>query len=99
MKTTKSKDGTTLAYDVYGSGPVLIYITGATCFRSFKPILQDVKSFASEFTVYNYDRRGRGDSADTPPYAIEREVEDVEALIDAELAARPTCMVTPLVPC
>ncbi len=83
MKTTKSADGTTLAYDVYGSGPALIYITGATCFRSFKPVLQDVKVFAEAFNVYNYDRRGRGDSGDTPPYSTEREVEDIEAMIDA----------------
>ncbi len=83
MKTTRSKDGTTLAYDVYGSGPPLIYITGASCFRSFMPIVQDAKAFAKEFTVYNYDRRGRGDSTDTQPYAVEREVEDIEAMIDA----------------
>lgn len=83
MKTVKSKDGTALAYDVHGSGPALVYITGASCFRSFKPILQDVKEFAKEFTVYNYDRRGRGDSGDTAPYSIEREVEDIEAMIDA----------------
>jgi pimeloyl-ACP methyl ester carboxylesterase len=83
MNTVQSKDGTTLAYDVYGSGPALIYITGASCFRSFMPIVQDAKAFAKEFTVYNYDRRGRGDSTDTQPYAIEREVEDIEALIDA----------------
>ncbi|WP_437680970.1 alpha/beta fold hydrolase [Sorangium sp. So ce131] len=83
MKTASSKDGTTLAYDVYGSGPALIYITGASCFRSFKPVLQDAKGFAKEFTVYNYDRRGRGDSGDTPPYSIEREVDDIEAMIDA----------------
>lgn len=83
MKTIQSKDGTTLAYDIYGSGPALIYITGASCFRSFMPIVQDAKAFAKEFTVYNYDRRGRGDSTDTQPYAIEREVEDIEALIDA----------------
>jgi len=83
MKTTQSKDGTTLAYDVYGSGPALIYITGASCFRSFKPVLADAKAFAQEFTVYNYDRRGRGDSGDTPPYSVEREVEDIEAMIDA----------------
>lgn len=83
MKTIQSKDGTTLAYDIYGSGPALIYITGASCFRSFMPIVQDAKAFAREFTVYNYDRRGRGDSTDTQPYAIEREVEDIEALIDA----------------
>jgi pimeloyl-ACP methyl ester carboxylesterase len=83
MHTTKSRDGTTLAYDVYGSGPALIYVTGASCFRSFRPVLQDAKAFAQEFTVYNYDRRGRGDSGDTPPYSIEREVEDIDAMIDA----------------
>ena len=82
MKTVQSKDGTILAYDVYGSGPALIYITGASCFRSFMPIVQDAKAFAREFTVYNYDRRGRGDSTDTQPYTIEREVEDIAALID-----------------
>lgn len=65
MKTTRSKDGTTLAYDVYGSGPALLYITGASCYRSFKPIVQDAKVFATEFTVYSYDRRGRGDSGNT----------------------------------
>jgi pimeloyl-ACP methyl ester carboxylesterase len=83
VKTTQSKDGTTLAYDVYGTGPELIYITGASCFRSFKPILEDVREFAKEFTVYNYDRRGRGDSGNTLPYSLEREVEDIEAMIDA----------------
>lgn len=83
MKTTRSKDGTTLAYDVYGSGPALVSITGASCFRSFMPIVQDAKAFAKEFTVYNYDRRGRGDSTDTQPYAVEREVEDIDAIIDA----------------
>jgi pimeloyl-ACP methyl ester carboxylesterase len=83
MRTTQSKDGTTIAYDVYGSGPALIYITGASCFRSFMPVVQDAKEFGKEFTVYNYDRRGRGDSGDTLPWAVEREVEDIEALIDA----------------
>ncbi|MFS0920154.1 alpha/beta fold hydrolase [Brevibacillus sp. 179-C 1.1 NHS] len=83
MKTTQSKDGTTLAYDVYGSGPALLFITGATCFRSFEPVLHDAQVLAEQFTVYNYDRRGRGDSGNTLPYAIEREIEDIEALIDA----------------
>lgn len=83
MKTIQSKDGTILAYDIYGSGPPLIYITGASCFRSFWPIVQDAKAFAKEFTVYNYDRRGRGDSGNTLPWSVEREVEDIEALIDA----------------
>lgn len=82
MKTLKSKDGTTIAYDVYGYGPPLIYITGASCFRSFKPIVNDAKKFGEQFSVYNYDRRGRGDSGDTSPYSIEREIEDIEAMID-----------------
>lgn len=83
MKTTKSKDGTVLAYDSYGSGPALIYITGASCFRKFMPVVRDAKAFAKAFTVYNYDRRGRGDSGNTLPWSVEREVEDIEAMIDA----------------
>lgn len=83
MRTTQSRDGTTLAYDVYGDGPALLFITGATCFRSFWPVLHDAEVFAQEFTVYNYDRRGRGDSGNTLPYTVEREIEDIEALIDA----------------
>ncbi|MBA2725122.1 MAG: alpha/beta hydrolase [Actinobacteria bacterium] len=83
MKTTQSRDGTTIAYDVYGSGPALIYITGASCFRSFMPIVRDAKAVAKEFTVYNYDRRGRGDSGNTLPWTVEREVEDIDAMIDA----------------
>ena len=83
MKTTLSKDGTVLAYDTYGSGPALIYITGATCFRTFMPVVQGAKTISQAFTVYNYDRRGRGDSGDTLPYAIEREVDDIAALVEA----------------
>jgi pimeloyl-ACP methyl ester carboxylesterase len=83
MKTMQSHDGTTIAYDVYGRGPALIYITGASCFRSFSPIVQAAKAFAKEFTVYNYDRRGRGDSGDTLPWTVEREIEDIAAMIDA----------------
>ena len=83
MNTIQSKDGTPLAYDVYGSGPALIYIAGATCFRSFEPVLYDANVFAQQFTVYNYDRRGRGDSGNTLPYAVEREIDDIDALITA----------------
>jgi pimeloyl-ACP methyl ester carboxylesterase len=83
MRTTQSKDGTTIAYDVHGSGPPLVYITGASGFRSFLPIRLDAKAFAKEFTVYSYDRRGRGASTDTQPWAVEREVEDIAALIEA----------------
>ncbi|MGW5383493.1 alpha/beta fold hydrolase [Nocardia sp. NPDC003963] len=83
MDTAISVDGTKLAYDVRGDGPVLVYITGATCFRTFRPVVADAKAFAAEFTVYTYDRRGRGDSGDTLPYSVAREVEDIEAIIDA----------------
>lgn len=83
MLTTTSKDGTRLAYDVSGKGPALINITGASCFRNFMPVKDDVKVFAKNFTVYNYDRRGRGDSGDIQPYSLEREVDDIEAIIDA----------------
>jgi pimeloyl-ACP methyl ester carboxylesterase len=83
MNTARSKDGTILTYDVYGSGQPLIYITGASCFRTFQPVVNDVKVFGKEFTVYNYDRRGRGDSGDTQPYSIEREIDDLEAMIDS----------------
>ena len=83
MHTTTSKDGTVLAYDVYGAGPALIYITGASCFRRFAPVVHDARTFSKEFTVYHYDRRGRGDSGDVQPWSVEREVEDIEALIDA----------------
>ncbi len=83
MKTTQSKDGTTLAYDLYGDGPPLIVITGATCFRMFDPVLHDAHVLAQQFTVYNYDRRGRGDSGNTLPYTAQRELEDIDAMIDA----------------
>lgn len=83
MKTTHSKDGTKLAYNMTGKGPALIYITGATCHREFNPVLYDASVFSEEFTVYNYDRRGRGDSGNTLPYAVEREIEDIEAMIAA----------------
>ena len=83
MLTTQSKDGTRLAYDVSGEGSPLINITGASCFRNFMPVKDDVKVFSKNFTVYNYDRRGRGDSGDTQPYSLDREVDDIEAIIDA----------------
>ena len=83
MPTVQSKDGTKIEYDVFGSGPALIFTTGAICFRKFGPVVKDAKVFAKDFTVYCYDRRGRVDSGDKKPYSVEREFEDVEALIDA----------------
>lgn len=84
MKTTRSKDGTTIAYDQLGSGPTLILVSGALQHRAFDEATTHLAMrLAPSFTAINYDRRGRGDSGDTPPYAVAREIEDVEALIDA----------------
>jgi pimeloyl-ACP methyl ester carboxylesterase len=83
MDTVLSRDGTRIAFDKQGAGPALIVVDGALCSRSSgtKPAL--VELLASHLTVYSYDRRGRGDSGDTPPYAVAREVEDIAALIEA----------------
>ena len=81
MSQTSSKDGTRIAYDRVGSGPALILVDGALCSRAFGPSPKLAPMLASRFTVYYYDRRGRGESGDTPPHSIEREVEDIAALI------------------
>lgn len=83
MKTVRSKDGTMIAYDQTGQGPALILVAGAFSYRKFPGLLQLVDLLAPHFTVINYDRRGRGDSGDTQPYAVEREYEDLQALVDA----------------
>lgn len=83
MKKVTSKDGTTIAYNQSGSGFPLILVDGALCSRDFGPMPKLAALLASNFTVINYDRRGRNDSGDTQPYAVEREIEDIEALINA----------------
>ncbi|MDB5143565.1 MAG: alpha/beta hydrolase [Mucilaginibacter sp.] len=82
MKTVTSKDGTIIAYDQSGSGFPVILIDGALCSRDFGPMPKLAKLLAENFTVINYDRRGRNESGDTKPYAVEREIEDIEALIN-----------------
>ena len=82
MNTVTSKDGTQIAYDKRGEGPALILVDGALCYRSFGPMPGLAELLSSHFTVYNYDRRGRGDSGDLQPYSVAREIEDIEALID-----------------
>lgn len=82
METAISKDGTTIAYDRFGSGPALINVLGATATRGMAAPQGDA-THNSPFTSYIYDRRGRGDSGDTQPFSVEREIEDLEALIDA----------------
>lgn len=82
METVRSSDRTTIAYDRAGAGPALIVVDGAMCTRSTGTKPQLVDLLAAHFTVLSYDRRGRGDSGDTRAYAVEREIEDIEALID-----------------
>ena len=80
METTKSADGTVIAYDRTGDGPPLIVAVGAFCDRrSFVP----PAGLTGRFTVYTYDRRGRGDSGDTPPYSADLEVADLAAVVAA----------------
>ena len=79
-----SEDGTTIAYDRLGEGPPLVLVAGAIQHRAVDPSLgRLMELLGSGFTVYRYDRRGRGDSTDTPPYAVDREIEDLAAMIDA----------------
>jgi pimeloyl-ACP methyl ester carboxylesterase len=82
MNTVKSKDGTPIAFDALGNGPALIVVDGALCSRAFGPSGKLAQQLARDFTVYTYDRRGRGHSGDTRPYSTDREVEDIAALID-----------------
>src|SRR5215207_1349245 len=82
MDQISSNDGTSIAYDIFGSsGPGLILISGAFTDRSYYVPL--ATALSADFTVITYDRRGRGDSTDTAPYAVEREFEDLQALRDA----------------
>jgi pimeloyl-ACP methyl ester carboxylesterase len=76
-----SKDGTSIAFDRSGEGPAIILVDGALCSRSFGPTPKLAPLLSKHFTVFTYDRRGRGDSGDTAPYSKEREVEDIDALI------------------
>jgi pimeloyl-ACP methyl ester carboxylesterase len=81
LQTVTSADGTTIAFDKLGSGPAVVLVCGGSVDRMSNAGLAAV--LAADFTVYNYDRRGRGDSGDTLPYAVEREIEDIAAVIDA----------------
>ncbi len=81
MEKIISKDRTSIAYDQLGNGPAVILVCGGSVDRTSNAPLAAL--LAENFTVFNYDRRGRGDSGDTPPYAVEREVEDIEAIANA----------------
>ena len=80
---TRSADGTTIAYERVGSGPSLVLVDGAFCGTQFGPSRALAQELASDFTVVFYDRRGRGGSTDTRPYAGEREIEDLAAVCEA----------------
>lgn len=88
MNRVKSKDGTTIAFDQSGQGPVVILVDGALQYRAFDQGMAQLAALLSKhFTVIHHDRRGRGDSTDTQPYALEREIEDIEALIEGTSGA------------
>ena len=79
-----SADGTEIAYEVTGSGPPLVIVDGALCHRAMGPARGLAEELSGSFAVYAYDRRGRGESGPgSSPYAVEREVEDLAAVIDA----------------
>lgn len=81
MATTTSKDGTRIGFERIGQGPPVVLVDGAMCYRASGPAGPLAKELASRFTVFTYDRRGRGESGDTQPWAIEREVEDLQAVV------------------
>lgn len=79
-----SADGTRIAYEVTGSGPALVLVDGALCHRAFGPARPTATALSGEFAVHTYDRRGRGESgAGGSPYSLEREVEDLTAVVEA----------------
>jgi pimeloyl-ACP methyl ester carboxylesterase len=82
MSTVRSTDGTAVAFERSGEGPPIILVDGALCYRESGGSRKLAALLAPHFTVYAYDRRGRGESGDTAPYAVDREVEDLQALIE-----------------
>ncbi|TMK23406.1 MAG: alpha/beta hydrolase [Actinobacteria bacterium] len=82
METVLSKDGTKIAFDRVGDGPPVVFVAGAFQHRAIDGSFPRVAELlAGRFTLYHYDRRGRGDSGDTAPYSVEREIEDLDAII------------------
>ena len=104
MEKTLSKDGTPIAFDRIGNGPALILVDGAMCSRGFGPLPGLAKRLAADFSVFHYDRRGRGDSGsprqsdaatgDKPHYDVQREIEDLDAVIQAAGGSAAVCGVS-----
>jgi pimeloyl-ACP methyl ester carboxylesterase len=78
-----SSDGTRIAFSREGSGPVLVLVDGAMCYRDFGPSKPFTEELAGEFTVVSYDRRGRGESGDSSTYDVRLELDDLRAVLDA----------------
>src|SRR3712207_793623 len=92
-----SADGTRIAFERVGEGPVLILVDGAAMHRTFGTSRGLAQLLATSFTVVAYDRRGRGESTDTAPWALQREVDDFAAVLagaTAEVADRPVAVHT-----
>jgi pimeloyl-ACP methyl ester carboxylesterase len=83
MDQVQSRDGTKIAFDRMGDGPPVVLVDGALSHRRLGPMAGLAEPLAADVTVVTYDRRGRGESGDTPPYAVAREVEDLAAVIGA----------------
>lgn len=83
MPSVTSRDGTAIAYETSGSGPPLILVDGAMCYRASGPMRPLAEALRDRFTVVAYDRRGRGESGNTLPWSLDREIEDIEALLAA----------------
>ena len=82
MARVPSRDGTRIAFTKGGNGPALVIVSGALSQRTLVGDTLLVRKLMDRLSVYTYDRRGRGESGDTEPYAVDREIEDIEALID-----------------
>jgi pimeloyl-ACP methyl ester carboxylesterase len=90
MAKVNSADGTVIGYDRTGSGPVVILVDGAFSHRGYRGGRPLAAALASDFTVVAYDRRGRGESTDVSPYSVEREVDDLAAIVDE--VGSPACV-------
>ncbi len=83
MPFVNSADGTRIAYETLGSGPAVLLVDGAMCYRGMGPAVPLAKELQDRFAVTVYDRRGRGESGDTQPYSVDREIEDIAAVLEA----------------